>query len=533
MWGAAPALNSPEAVIHSEGEPGMRLNVMWVVVLGLLAGCAARQSALGIPEGEPVYALPLEEAWPNVRQFFTDNQLPFREDPGSFVLETEWREEFRSSKIAAFWHRYMVLGKRETPTTSKVWVIRVTRSANDTLQQPGAELVSWGVGNDAMDTVDNVGGSKARPTDSTGFDFIRAGGPARDQLHDGENGIHSKSAQSSRDLVMEWRVFHGIESKLEEQAEAARAKQEARDAQLAAAAAKRSEVLALKVECGMPIIGLAPRAKAGAVLLMGELHGTQEVPRFLAQSACQAAVAGTPVTVGLELPVENQERVERFLASAGAEEDWLKLMEAPFWRSPFPDGRSSEAVANLLEQLRALKAHGLDVRAFVFDHPQLKGQVREDAMTATVLQQVKGGPERFYMVVSGNVHPRTVQGLPWDRQYRPMGLLLSEALDEDDVVALDMAYDSGSAWICAADPKAASARLECGVRPARGRDNGDRPFIHLFGDRTREGFHGVFYVGKVTASVPAINRGQSEAAGSQDRSQRKEGGEGTALATRR
>jgi hypothetical protein len=243
------------------------------------------------------------------------------------------------------------------------------------------------------------------------------------------------------------------------------------------------------------------------VLLMGELHGTQEVPRFVAQSACQAAVAGTPVTVGLELPVENQERVERFLASAGSEEDWLKLMEAPFWRSPFPDGRSSEAVANLLEQLRVLKAQGLDVRAFVFDHPQLKGQVREDAMAATVLQQVKAGPERFYMVVSGNVHPRTVQGLPWDRQYRPMGLLLSETLDEDDVVALDMAYDSGSAWICAADPKAQEGRLECGVRPAKGRDNGDRPFIHLFDDVTRDGFHGVFYVGRVTASVPAVNRG--------------------------
>jgi hypothetical protein len=508
----------------------MRSLVLVSLVVGLLAGCAARQSALGIPDGEPVYELPLEEAWPNVRQFFTDNQLPFREDPGSFVLETEWREEFRGSKIAAFWHRYMVLGKRETPTTSKVWVIRITRSANGALQIPGSKL-DHGIMPSLGNTVDTVGGEDVLTTDAVAYDFVRETGPAPDQVFDGENGIYGRSAQGSRDLVMEWRVFHGIESKLKEQAEAARAKQEARDAQLAAAAAKRSEVLALKVECGMPIIGLAPRARPGAVLLMGELHGTQEVPRFVAQSACQAAVAGTPVTVGLELPVENQERVERFLASAGAEEDWLKLMEAPFWRSPFPDGRSSEAVANLLEQLRALKAHGLDVRAFVFDHPQLKGQVREDAMAATVLKQVKGGPERFYMVVSGNVHPRTVKGLPWDRQYRPMGLLLSEALDEDDVVALDMAYDSGSAWICAADPKAANARLECGVRPAKGRDNGDRPFIHLFSDRTREGFHGVFYVGKVTASVPAINRGQSEAAGSQDSSQRKAGGEDTALAT--
>jgi hypothetical protein len=498
----------------------MRRLVLVSLMVGVLAGCAARQSALGVPEGEAIYAQPLEEVWPTVRQFFTDNKLSFREDASNHVLQTEWREEFGGSRVSGFWHRYLVLGKRETPTTSKVWVIRVTRSANSALQQAGSNL-DWGTSRTLGVTRGNEESTAALPeipmqgmagelaSSAEMWDMMSPEQEAELlNEHAGDNGIVAKSAHGTRDLVMEWRIFHGIAPKLEEQAEAARAKQEARDAQLAAAAVKKpEEVLALKVECGMPIIGLAPRARPGAVLLMGELHGTQEVPRFVAQSACQAAVAGTPVTVGLELPVENQERVERFLASAGAEEDWLKLMEAPFWRSPFPDGRSSEAVANLLEQLRALKAHGLDVRAFVFDHPQLKGQVREDAMAATVLKQVKGAPERFYMVVSGNVHPRTVQGLPWDRQYRPMGLLLSEALDEDDVVALDMAYDSGSAWICAADPRAANARLECGVRPAKGRDNGDRPFIHLFSDRTREGFHGVFYVGKVTASVPAVNRG--------------------------
>ncbi|MFP2934993.1 hypothetical protein ACLESO_59795, partial [Pyxidicoccus sp. 3LG] len=127
-----------------------------------------------------------------------------------------------------------------------------------------------------------------------------------------------------------------------------------------------------------------------------------------------------------------------FLESAGTEEDWLKLMEAPFWRSPYPDGRSSEAVANMLEQLRQLRSRGLDVEVFVFDHPKAQGQEREKAMAATVKHQVESARERFYVVLSGNIHSRTKQGLPWDKKFQPMGMLLDDELD--DVVALDMAY---------------------------------------------------------------------------------------------
>jgi hypothetical protein len=105
-------------------------------------------SELGIPDGEAIYDLPLEEAWPSVQQFFTDNGLSYREDPGTFVLETEWREEFGGSRVSGFWHRYMVVGKRDAPSTSKLWVFRITRSAGDTLAKAGSQL-GWGPGGGA------------------------------------------------------------------------------------------------------------------------------------------------------------------------------------------------------------------------------------------------------------------------------------------------------------------------------------------------------------------------------------------------
>ncbi|MFP2958614.1 hypothetical protein ACLEPN_12385 [Myxococcus sp. 1LA] len=462
-----------------------------VVLAGLLTGCAHQGSTysdLFIPDGEAIYDRPLEEMWPEVRKYFTENNLPFREDQGSLVLETEWRQEFGGSKVSGFFHRYMVLGKRESPTQSKLWIIRITKSVNNTLRAPGSEL-DWGVSR-----VGN-GGAEGEGVPGLSVEDYEAYLDAPM----GENSFIAGSGQGSRDLVMEWRVFRSISPKLMKEENAPK------PVQVAMAPNAKGSVAATDFECGLPILGLGKQVKPGGVLLLGEMHGTQEVPRFIAQAACQTAVAGTPVTVGLELPLENQTRIDTFLDSAGAEDDWLKLMEAPFWRSPYPDGRSSEAVANMLEQLRQLRYRGLNVDIFVFDHPKTQGQGREDAMAATVRHQVESGPGRFHVILSGNIHSRTKKGLPWDKSFKPMGLLLKDELDS--VVSLDMAYNSGSAWICAVDSKGVKDKLDCGIREAKGKDNGDRFFLHTWGGTNGDGYHGVFYVGPVNASAPAVHKG--------------------------
>ncbi|QDE66451.1 hypothetical protein BHS09_05220 [Myxococcus xanthus] len=485
------------------------MRAKWFAVVTLMCfqvGCAARQgstySDLFIPDGEAIYERPLEEVWPEVRQFFTENKLPFKEDKGSLVLETDWRQEFGGSKISSFWHRYMVLGKRETPTKGKLWIIRITKSSSTALSPPGRE-VDWGSsrvvggrlghGDRVVDVNAGSGAVSSDPILSVEDWEDRLAAPQ------GENSFFAGSGQGSRDLVMEWRVFRAISPKLMKEENAPK------PVQVAQAPNATGDADAMAFECGLPILGLGKQVKPGGALLLGEMHGTQEVPRFVAQASCQAAVAGMPVTVGLELPLESQARVEAFLESAGAEADWLKLMEAPFWRSPYPDGRSSEAVANMLEQLRQLRSRGLDVDVFVFDHPTMQGQARENAMAATVRHQVESGPGRFHIVLSGNIHTRTKKGLPWDKSFKPMGLLLKDELDS--VVALDMAYASGSAWICAVDRKGAKDRLDCGVRDAKGRDNGDRFFVHTWGGTNDDGYHGVFYVGAVNAAAPAVHKG--------------------------
>ncbi|NOK09250.1 hypothetical protein [Corallococcus exercitus] len=456
----------------------------WLVgwmALFFVVGCAGRRS-LATPDYEAIYDAPLEEMWPSVREYFKGANLSYREDKDSRVLETEWKEEFGGSKISGYWHRYMVIGKRETPTTSKLWVIRITKTVNKALIQPGRQI-DWGVRRDLFGPPPD-GIPLSAEDDEDRLNFPR-----------GENGFYVDSAQGTRDMTMEWKVFRGVAPRLAKKQEAAPAQQVAR-----APEAKDAPAF---TECGQAIIGLTKQVQPGGVMLLGELHGTQEVPRFIAQSVCQIVTSGVPVSVGLELPVENEERVEHFLQSHGEDADWLKLMEAPFWRSPYPDGRGSEAVANMLEQLRQLRAQGLDVSVFVYDHPKLTGQQREDALAATVLSHVKAEPARYHLVVSGNIHSRTARGLPWDKGYQPMGRFLKTQLE--DVVALDMAYDSGTAWICAADP--VSRKLDCGVKATKGHDNGDRFFVHVWDSANAEGYQGVFYVGRVSASEPAIQKG--------------------------
>ncbi|MBM7118301.1 hypothetical protein [Archangium primigenium] len=457
----------------------IRLALGCLLLLTTLSGCATRLVDFA-PDEEAIYDQPLDEVWPQVREYFAAQGFNVRDMPGRASLETEWREEFANSRVAAYWHRYLVIARPSGPHRTQVVITRDTRSANPALRAAGSEIL-WKVDGRTLDNPGGLGSDAA---------ILMA-----QQQADGQSVILGQSHQTARDLVLEWRVFRALAPKLVKRTQS----QASPDVVVHADAS---------IECGVPVLGLGKLARAGNVVLLGELHGTQQVPHFVAQSACQVATQGIPVTVGLEVPDANQARLEAFVASAGTEADWAKLMESPFWRSPFPDGRNSEGVVYLLDALRKLRAQGLDVKVFAYDRPPLEGEAREEVMAQRVLEVATASPRRALLVVSGNLHPRQVQGLPWNKQYRPMGLRLAE--QRPNVYSLDIAYKSGTAWICAVSP---AQSLECGARPAKGRDLGDRYFVQLFGGRDGQGYDGIFYVGAVSAALPAVHQGVEPAGG--------------------
>ena len=48
-----------------------------------------------------------------------------------------------------------------------------------------------------------------------------------------------------------------------------------------------------------PIGGATPLLETGRVVLLGELHGTEQSPAFVASLACHAVAAGLDLVVGL------------------------------------------------------------------------------------------------------------------------------------------------------------------------------------------------------------------------------------------
>ena len=127
-----------------------------------------------------------------------------------------------------------------------------------------------------------------------------------------------------------------------------------------------SPVLAETPPC-RPIGGLDKVLEPGKILLLGEMHGTAESPAFVADLACHAAKAGRPVTVALEINRAESPRVEAYLASKGLPEDRAALVQGSFWSNQPRDGRSSEAMAGLLDSLRKLRQQGAPVKVEIID----------------------------------------------------------------------------------------------------------------------------------------------------------------------
>lgn len=248
------------------------------------------------------------------------------------------------------------------------------------------------------------------------------------------------------------------------------------------------------------IAGIDPLLEPGTVVLLGEIHGTREAPAFAAGVACRALAAGRDVVLTLEIPTGEAPRLEAYLASAGGDEDRRALLAGPFWNRSNQDGRSSRAMADLLERARVLRDDSgrLDVR--LFDREGEGGsQARDQRMAEALDEIVASAPDAVVIVLTGNVHARITPGTRWDPDFQPMGYLLQEALPDRRIVALDLEHAGGSAWVCTGPlPE------DCGARPMSGSDAVDRGRAVRLHDGSGTPFDGVYTVGPLTASPPAV-----------------------------
>lgn len=258
-------------------------------------------------------------------------------------------------------------------------------------------------------------------------------------------------------------------------------------------ASQESRTRALE-SCRQVPRGAEPLLQSGAVTLLGEVHGTAEIPAFVARLARAAAEKGLHVAVGLEAPSELTENFLRYLQSAGDPQAQRELMQGEFWH--FDDGRASEGMVALLDILRTLSQSGKRVSLFLIDSNSESAEPRDRQMATRIAAQVRAWPSAVTLVLLGNLHARTnsAEWAGWHLKGAVPGLR-----------TLDASYASGSSWCC--------TNLGCGVRRISGTDLGLEPFVELFRSTSPNGYSGRLYVGQIHASPPAAKRGDAPLSG--------------------
>jgi hypothetical protein len=239
---------------------------------------------------------------------------------------------------------------------------------------------------------------------------------------------------------------------------------------------------------------LPPEISApGATLLLGDFHGTRELPAFVAGLVAQLAAAH-PVVLGLELRPEDLPSLDVYLASDGGPAAREAALRDPWWHINYQDGRESLAMFALLEAMRALRAGGARVEVVCFDPGGHMGEhpdARDEGMAQRLIALRRARPDATFVAYAGNNHVRRtaiprMAGRAW------MGMFLARA--GIAFVTLDQRYADGSAWTCI-DGNAS----HCGPRFVAG--HGDERGIHL--ERSADGaYDGWYGVGPVTASPP-------------------------------
>lgn len=236
--------------------------------------------------------------------------------------------------------------------------------------------------------------------------------------------------------------------------------------------------------------GLAPYLRAGHVIWFGELHGTEESPRFVGDVVCEAA-RHDRVQLGLEVWDFEQVSLDRYVRSAGGYADRRALLAGAFWATH--DGRSSHAMVALLERVRALRAAGAAIELVAYD-----GEDSADR-DATMADRVAAARDSgaIFVGLSGNAHARRPRGAPWDPDFVSMvAYLIARGIP---VTSLDVSSTGGTMWGCLLrEPDQAP---DCGVHPVRA-DGGTTP-IGAIGPSRDRAYDGEYAIGPSTASFPA------------------------------
>jgi hypothetical protein len=234
-----------------------------------------------------------------------------------------------------------------------------------------------------------------------------------------------------------------------------------------------------------------------SVLIVGELHGNVETPSLVASLVRDLASEGA-VTLALEVPRSERERIESFLRSDGSPDAVAALLSGEFWQAPAnrSDGRRSEAMVALLESVRVTSAEGSPVKVVTLDGDFSGGDRREGL--AARIDELAGSLERGPVVVLiGNYHAAvalaTRRVFSNGQEIEPP-IPAASLVRDVPLTTINVAACSGSTWACTAACGPIELSLQC--------DNPETVELTAQ-DPGRYGYHFSLIFPELTPSPPA------------------------------
>lgn len=194
------------------------------------------------------------------------------------------------------------------------------------------------------------------------------------------------------------------------------------------------------------------RAEAGGhrLLLLGEKHGTREIPDLIEALVAAYALEG-PVMLGFEIPHTELPALNAYLQSDGGRAARRRLQQTPFWKrdNDQHDGRRSHDMLDLIEAMRQMQGHGRDISLLVYDAESDHGRGhhwRDAEMARRVRAAYTRMPDTGHMLIlAGNVHAmlNKPEWAPAEMQV-PMGAYLRDL----QPFAINISAQGGKFWGC-------------------------------------------------------------------------------------
>lgn len=267
------------------------------------------------------------------------------------------------------------------------------------------------------------------------------------------------------------------------------------------------------------------------IIILGEPHGMVEPPAFVEALVCQSLAKGHRTALALEISDEKG-LFEAYLHSNGDDDAKSYLFEDWMWKGEFTDGRSSEAMLELVDYAREMsqtknlkvikfKADDLDAKKFSSKNPDTgaddfdqNGYVTayEKEMAENILKEAAALNIDKTIVLVGGVHARRSNVSFGELDYPAMAV----HMPAPQSLTFNTINTGGTSWNCRG-PKPSDcgksqtvASISSESKIAKSDDFeiilglGRKTIPHVSESRYKaEWYDGVVYMGAASASPPA------------------------------